>query len=570
MLSVIKKCGKITCYAKKLKNYAALIRRNKSDFLSSSYPTIEIPNVIVPEFVFESFDKYPNKVAVECDFTGKKYTFDEIRLKSRNLNTNLRKKLNLKKGDVIAIILPNVADYPICVFGALQAGLVVTTINPSYKSGEISRQLLDCNAKAIVTLSSLYNTVQEILTDAKISIPILTVKTKISSTTPSGAIDLNEFSQTKQDVSDTVEIHPKDVALLLYSSGTTGLSKGVQHTHQSIVANICQTNTEEFKFYPDRSETYENKVLSILPWFHIYGIVAILFNQLRLLTKLICIQKFTPESFIDMLIKHKPTCLHLVPQLILFITNNPLIKSEFLQPVSTVIYGSAPLSETNINAFLNKINRKINLVNGYGLTETIAVCYTSKTSIAKGYFGTMGLFANTSLKIVSPENCNLSLGVNQKGEILVKGPQVMKCYHNRETETKNAFVDGWYITGDLGYYDEKGFVYITDRLKNIIKVNSFQVAPTELEDIIRGFKDVEDTAVIGIPDEQYGEVPLAFVVPVPNKKLNINDLQKYVSTKVVKYKQLKGGVIVVDSLPKNATGKILRNDLLIMYKNQML
>lgn len=174
------------------------------------------------------------------------------------------------------------------------------------------------------------------------------------------------------------------------------------------------------------------------------------------------------------------------------------------------------------------------------------------------------------MKIVSPENYNVGLNANEIGEILIKGPQLMKGYCNRPSETKNAFFNKWFKTGDLGYYDENGSVYLTSRLKDIIKVNSFQVAPVELEEIIRRYKDVADVAVIGIPDKQYGEVPLAIVVSAPNAKLNVTDLQKFVSNKVANYKQLRGGVIIVDSLPKSATGKILRKDLLLMYKNNTL
>ncbi|KAK4887098.1 hypothetical protein RN001_003369 [Aquatica leii] len=567
MFGITNKITRTITHTRNIINY---IYRQRSDFLSSPYPTIEIPNAILPEFLFQWFDKYPNQIAMECDFTGKKYTFDDLRLKSRNFNTNLRIKLNLRKGDVIAILLPNVADYPICVFGAFQAGLIVTTINPYYTSEEISRQIIDANVKAIVTLSSLYDITQKALKDLKMSIPILTVKTKTSNVTPEGGVDLNEFTQTNLEVNDTVDIHAEDVALLLYSSGTTGLPKGAEHTHQSIVANICQINNENLQYYPSRSEIYENRQLAILPWFHVFGIVFVLFSQLRLLTKIICAPKFTPKSFLDMLIKHNPTGLHLVPPLISFLATNPSVKREFLQSISTVVYGAAPLNTVDLHTFVNKINKKINLVEVYGLTETIVSCTTAPSSNAKGELGTLQLVPNTLMKIVSPENYNVGLNENEIGEILIKGPQLMKGYYNRSSETKNAFFNKWFKTGDLGYYDENGSVYLTSRLKDIIKVNSFQVAPVELEEIIRRYKNVADVAVIGIPDKQYGEVPLAIVVLAPNAKLNITDLQKFVSNKVANYKQLRGGVIIVDSLPKSATGKILRKDLLLMYKNNTL
>ncbi|KAF5301688.1 hypothetical protein FQR65_LT08775 [Abscondita terminalis] len=547
-------------------NYRRLKHTQKFDFLSSSIQPITIPDLTTTEFIFQSFDRFPNKIAVECEFTGKRYTYDDIRLKSHIFNTNLRKKFNLKRGDVIGILLPNVADFPVCTFGALQAGLVVTAINPFYTSGEISRQLSDSEAKAIVTLGSLYNTAKDATKIAKSPIPIFTIKTKSQSSIPEGAVDLNEFLQAKSDVID-IDVSPNDLAFLVYTSGTTGSAKGVQHTHRGIVANLSQLNSEEMQFFPHRSETWETRHLAILPWFHVYGLVVVLLNQLYLLAKLICVPKFSPEIFTNMLVNYKPTGLHLVPSLIMYLANNPSIKPELLESIKTIVYASAPLSKIDIHRFLNKVNNTVNLIQGYGLTETHGVFYTLLKTKTSENVCAMEPIPNTSVKITAPNNNTYGLGPNQLGEILVKGPQIMKAYHNRPNETDNAFADGWFKTEDLGYYDQNGLIYIVDRLKDIIKVNSFQVAPTELEDLIREFPGVQEVSVVGVPDKRCGEVPLAFVVPTSEANLNVDDLQGYVSKRVVKYKQIKN-VIVLDSLPKNSTGKVLRKDLLETYKNK--
>ncbi|KAK4887101.1 hypothetical protein RN001_003372 [Aquatica leii] len=558
-------------WKKFLKNLAiqnVMVRRN---ILSSVHGNIEIPNITLPEFIFQSFDKYPNETAVECSLTRKKYTFDEIRIKSKNFNKNLRKKLKLSKGDVVGIILPNVPDYPICLLGAIQAGLIVTIINPSYTAEEINHQLSEVGTKAVITLNTMYSTIKAAAQISGRSIPILTVKIEQAESVSEGAIDLNEFTETEPQILDISGENITDTVLLPFSSGTTGLPKGVELTHYNIISNICQVSCDAVNHLSARTDNHINVVPAILPWFHMYGVTSNLLKQLYNFSKIISMPKFTPDKFIKLLSEYKPNVLNLVPPLISFISSNPLVTPQLLERLTVVTSGAAPLSKIDEEQFIRKIGKHVDVLQGYGLTETCSVVSVATIESIKtfGRIGSCGLLLpNTSIKIVSTVDKTEILEKNEKGEILIKGPQVMKGYRNRHEKTDEAFTDGWFRSGDLGYIDANGLLYVTDRLKELIKVKGFQVAPAELEEVLRAHHDISDAAVIGIPDTVSGEVPLAFVVAKLNSKVDIKSLHNYMSKKVASYKQLNGGVIVVDALPKTASGKTLRKELKSMYNKK--
>ena len=246
-----------------------------------------------------------------------------------------------------------------------------------------------------------------------------------------------------------------------------------------------------------------------------------------------------------------------------------MVKQQNLQSVRIVVSGAAPLGASDEHRFIEKVGRSVHMVQGYGLTEATAVAVaTIKLKEEVNVQGSIGRPAvNTLVKVVAIDDpSGTPLGVNATGELLVKGPQVMKGYHNKAEETKNAFLDGWFRTGDIAYYNEDRVLFITDRLKELIKVKGFQVPPAELEEIIRDFPNVEDAAVIGVPHPDQGEAPRAYVVPKKGTRVNQEELQEYVKTKAAHYKQLKGGVAIVDSIPKTASGKILRRSLKLEYE----
>ncbi|KAJ8944987.1 hypothetical protein NQ318_010189 [Aromia moschata] len=463
----------------------------------------------------------------ECSVTGRKYSYNQVRVKSRNLGGALRKKLNLEKGD----------GGGGGGGGGSRAGLICTTINPIYTPAEIARHLLDSTAKALITLDSLWGLAQASTNLMKKNIPTLTIATEQGQSTPAGAISFTEFTNLQTECTD-VKSSSDDVALLPYSSGTTGLPKRrIAHSFQysiklmSVAAPTGWLQPKDYRISPKKAfiikttiPNHQDVNPAVLPLFHIYGLTILSWYQLRLGCKVVTLPKFTPELYIDTIRKQKPDVLYLAPPL------------------------------------------------GYGLTETSPVILSTRISLLKNKscVGALGLpVPNTEVKIVEADDASgTPLGPNQVGELLVRGPQVMKGYFNRPEE-KNVFLDGWLRTGDMMYYNDDGFLFITGRLKELIKVKGFQVAPAELEELIRDFPNVVDSAVIGVPHEKHGEVPRAYVVPKQGAKIDEKKLREYVASQVAPYKQLTGGISVVDSIPKNASGKTLRKDLLLLYQSEI-
>ncbi|XP_072396016.1 uncharacterized protein [Diabrotica undecimpunctata] len=479
---------------------------NSSGFITTP-DTAEIPKCSLNEYVFQNVHLWENRIATECAVTGRNYTYSQLRTKSKNFGAALRKKFKLEKNDTIAILLPNVPEFPIVTLGAIRAGLICTTVNPIYTADEISRQLLDSSTKVIVTLNELWPLADAATKQAKKNIPIITIKSQQSQNVPSGAANFAELADYNADLPS--EESWDSVAFLPYSSGTTGLPKGVMLTHHNIVANVAQIG------HP----------------------------------KLLISKQTTP----------------------IFLGKVPQVQAEDFKPVRAVVNGAAPLGQLDGIRLTEKANKDLPILQGYGLTETSPAVITTRPAeynkeSAKGSIGRP--VPNTTLKIVNPEDpSGTPLGPNELGELLVKGPQVMKGYLNRPEE--NIFVDGWMRTGDMMYYNDDGFLFIKDRLKELIKVKGFQVAPAELEEIIRDFPDVLDAAVIGIPHDLEGEIPRAYIVAKPNAKIDVDQLKNHVHAKVAPYKQLKGGISIVDSIPKNASGKTLRRELKQMYEEEL-
>jgi acyl-CoA synthetase (AMP-forming)/AMP-acid ligase II len=352
----------------------------------------------------------------------------------------------------------------------------------------------------------------------------------------------------------------EEIVALPYSSGTTGPPKGVMLTHYNLVANLCQVLCPDvLSVRPFKETGIQESTLAVLPFFHIYGMELIMLYNLRGGGKMITLPKFEPESYIKALVTYKPTFLNLVPPLVSFLATQPLVKSSHLSSVSFVTGGAAPFGPALIEKFMEKVHpNKVEFREGFGMTESSPITHIQPGENAKlGACG--GTVPNTIAKIKPSINDSL-LGPNQDGELLVSGPQVMAGYYRNESATKKTVIDGWLLTGDIANYDETGQFTIVDRLKELIKVKGLQVAPSELEDLIRRHPGVLDVAVVGVPDERSGELPRAYVIR-KNRNVSVQSIMDYVAERVASHKKLGAGVMLVESLPKNQTGKILRREL---------
>ncbi|XP_022918002.2 uncharacterized protein [Onthophagus taurus] len=532
---------------------------SQSEFLRSPFPDLNIPDVNIVDYVMQDFGRWPNKIALECGITGRKYTFDDVRIKSNKFGMALKEILKLKKGDALALVLPNVPEYGLCVFGAMKMGITITTVNPIYTPAEVERQFIDSDTKAVVTLGMFIPLVKAATAKINKNIPIIAIKSDPNEQFPEGTIIFNDLLGANANCKED-PIFGDEIAVIPYSSGTTGLPKGVELTNNNLVANVTQYN------YDAEPEREHDILPSVLPMFHIYGFTNQILGSLQKGIKLVTLPKFTPELYLSTIVKQKVTALMLVPPIVLFLNSHPAVKREHLQHLRCIVCGGAPLSANDEAKFKEKVGKNIPILQGYGLTETSPLVLTVPEGKEKD--GGMGYVVNnTIVKVVSIDDPDCKhLSPNNVGELLVKGPQVMKGYHNKPKETEEAFWNGFLRTGDLVRYDEDGMFYICDRIKELIKVKGFQVPPAELEEVIRRYPGVGEAAVIGVPHERYGEAPKAYIVQKQGSKIDVDKLVEFVNANVAPYKQLSGGVSIVDNIPKNPSGKILRRQLKILYE----
>ncbi|XP_018306977.1 4-coumarate--CoA ligase 1 [Mycetomoellerius zeteki] len=540
---------------------------NNERIIMSPYGEVSYPETLIHEFVWNNSENYPNHIALECGINGKKYTFAQAKDATSYIGRSLR-NMGLKKGDVVAIVAPNFPDTILSFLGTLSGGFIVTTVNPMYTVEEMMTQLLKVNAKAIITSISVASTA---LAAKRACLshetPFIVIDDKIGSM-PEGSIPFSDLITRGKSLPPVNQDRTcDDIAVLPFSSGTTGLPKGVMLRHRNLVSNIMmvQSSIDIFRF---PTNTFQEVIPAMLPFFHIYGMNAQILPRLSFGAKIITIPKFVPETFIDVLEKNKVTALFCVPPIVLFLTASPLVKKHHFDHIHLIMSGAAPLAKTDVDRFYEKYNIDSKICEfrqGYGLTETGPVdfieCGEKYSSIGHN-------IASCQVRLVDITTKKDISTNGQTGELWVKGPHIMKGYLNDEDATKNVLTeDGWLKTGDIAYYDEDFDFYITDRLKELIKVKGFQVPPAELEALLRTHPDVEEAAVIGIPHERYGEVPKAFVVVKESKKSTEEDIKNFIKGKVSEYKQLRGGITFVDNIPKNPSGKILRSKMKQNYKS---
>ena len=427
----------------------------------SPYPDAEIPDVSLTEFVLEHAAVYGDKPALIDGPTGRVLTFAQLAEKVRRAAAGLAAR-GFGKGDVFAILSPNLPEYAVVFHAVASVGGVNTTLNPLYTAEEIAHQLKDAGAKFLVTVPPLLDKAREAAALAGIQEVFVFGSAE-------GATPFDDL--LSDDEPPNVSINPReDLIVLPYSSGTTGLAKGVMLTHRNLVANLCQFIGMGF-YRPDDS------LLGVLPMFHIYGMVVILNQALRCGLTLVTMPRFELEPFLQLAEKHKVTFLHCVPPIVLGLTKQAVVDNYDLSSVRAVFSGAAPLGQELSDACRTKF--KALMWQGYGLTETSPVALCTPPDNAKP--GSAGVPApNTEIRLVDAETGADISAPHERGEVWIRGPQVMKGYLNRPEATAHTVdQDGWLHSGDIGYADEDGHFFIVDRLKELIKYQGFQVPPAE-------------------------------------------------------------------------------------------
>jgi OPC-8:0 CoA ligase-1 len=365
-----------------------------------------------------------------------------------------------------------------------------------------------------------------------------------------------------------VKIRQDDTATLLYSSGTTGMSKGVISTHRNLIAMVCIL-LKRLGFTPENSSRNQtDSFLCTVPMFHIYGLAAFACGLLGSGSTIVVLSKFDLIEMVELIQKYKVTYLPLVPPILLAMNKVDIIRKYDLSSLHTVICGGAPLSKESTEEFISRFPG-VTITQGYGLTETMGVGGSTDTQEESRHYGTAGLLSpNTEAKIVDPVS-GTPLPPNQQGELWLRGPFVMKGYFsNPEATTSTLDLDGWLRTGDLCYIDGEGYIFVVDRLKELIKYKGYQVAPAELEALLHSHPEITDVAVIPFPDKEAGQVPMAYIVRKAGSTLSETSVINFVAQQVAPYKKVRH-VAFVNEIPKNAAGKILRKDLIKLATSKL-
>ncbi|MFB6232724.1 MAG: AMP-binding protein [Haloarculaceae archaeon] len=509
----------------------------------SPFPDVSVPETSVPEFVLDGVaDRGEKPAFVDAD-TGREVTFGGLRAQVDALAAGLAAR-GFGTGDVLAIYMPNVPEYPIAFHGTTAVGGVVTTINPLYTVEELRRQLEDTGARYLLTVPPFAEKATEAADAAAVEEVFVLGESGVGTPFPA-------LLDTERDPPD-VDVDPSDTAVLPYSSGTTGMPKGVELTHRNIVANLCQIAGVEPK-----ELGADDVSVGVLPFYHIYGMTVTMNWHIREGATVVTVPKFELEPFLETLEGHGVTTAYLVPPIVLALAQQPIVEEYDLSALERITSGAAPLPDEVATACADRLDCLVK--QGYGLTETSPVTHLAPADPDAVERGTVGPpVPNTECRVVDVDTGE-ELPPGEQGEILVRGPQVMAGYYDRPDATANAFEDDWLRTGDLGFVDEDGYLAVIDRVKELIKYKGYQVAPAELEERLLDEPSVADAAVVPKPDREAGEVPKAFVVP--DGDIDTDALKSAIAERVAPHKKIRD-IEVIDEIPKSASGKILRRVLI--------
>ncbi|MET3196341.1 long-chain-fatty-acid--CoA ligase [Bacillus sp. OAE603] len=539
----------------------------------SQYPeqiptTLESDFELLPIYLKKTATEYPDKKAL--NFLGREMTFKEIYVQSLRFANYLR-NLGIKKGDRVAIMLPNSPQAVIAYYGILFADAIIVQTNPLYTERELEYQMNDSGATAIICLDLLINRVHSVKNNTKLKhifvtsvrdyLPIIKkVLYPLSKQPKAPKIpkdpSIHQFNYIMK-ISAPVELEltntsVDDVAILQYTGGTTGFPKGVMLTHKNLASNTLMSEKWLYK-----SRKGEEKILTVLPFFHVYGMTACMNLSIMCAYEMIIIPRFDASLMLEAIKKYRPTLFPGAPTMYIALLNHPDLSKTDISCIHSCLSGSAALPVEVQEQFEKVTGGK--LVEGYGLSEASPVTH-SNFLWDRRVSGSIGVpWPSTDAKIVSMETGE-ELPVREIGELIVSGPQVMKGYWNRPEETAATLKDGWLYTGDLGYMDEDGFFYIVDRKKDMIIAGGFNVYPRDVEEVLYEHEAVQETVVIGVPDPYRGETVKAFIVLKEGKTVTENELDEFSRKYLAAYKVPRQYEFRKE-LPKTAIGKILRRQL---------
>ena len=494
--------------------------------------------------------RLPDKTAVIDG--DRRFTYKQLQEYSDRLAATLA-TLGVSKGDRVGILAPNCVEFVIAFYGIVKVGAIVTTVNSAYREREVAHQLNDSGAEFLIVDRALRQTA-DLARDAVPGLKrLITIE---SAADPDSFWGLIEGAPA---AAPSLALDPmEDVAVLPYSSGTTGLSKGVMLTHHNLASNVRQLLVRPGEAAAPGGD---DVVLVHLPLFHIYGMNVLMNGAIGSGATQVIMGRFDMETFLGLLSRHRATMLFSVPPVGLGLTQYPCVDSHDLSSIRVGFFGAAPMSAELQGRIQEAVGFPV--VQGYGLTETSPLANSDFLEPERARPGSIGPGApDTEEMVVDLETGAKEVPFGEVGELMIRGPQVMKGYYNNGQATDEALTEsGWLHTGDIVRMDPDGYVWVLDRKKELIKYKGFQVPPAELEGLLLEHPAVADVAVVGKPDVEAGEVPKAFVVRRPAYEVSDDEIMGFVANKIATFKRIRE-VEFVDAIPKNPSGKILRRVLI--------
>ncbi|PFO10208.1 long-chain fatty acid--CoA ligase [Bacillus sp. AFS076308] len=543
--------------------------------------TLEYSRESVQEYLINAAREFPEKIAIH--FMGKEMTYKQLYEESLSVASYLQQSIGIQKDERVAIMLPNCPQAVISYFGILMAGGIVVQTNPLYTERELEYQMKDSGSKAIITMDILYPRVTKVMPQTNLQHAIVTA---IKDYLPFPKNLIYPFIQKKQYgivvkvkhegnshlLTEIVKANSteliqhdfdpeEDIALLQYTGGTTGFPKGVMLTHKNLIANTCMSEAWLYKCKPG-----EESVLGILPFFHVYGMTTVMILSIKMAYKMILLPKFDALTTLKTIHKQRPTLFPGAPTIYIGLLNHPDLKKYDLSSIDSCISGSAALPVEIQQKFEEVTGGK--LVEGYGLSEASPVTHSNFLWDVPRIKGSIGVpYPDTDAVILSVETGE-QMPVGEIGEIVIKGPQIMKGYWNRPKETEEVLKDGWLYTGDLGYMDEKGYFYVVDRKKDMIIAGGFNIYPREIEEVLYEHPDVVEAVAAGVPDPYRGETVKAYLVLKEGSTVTAEEMNQFARKYLAAYKAPRVYEFRKE-LPKTAIGKILRRTLVEEEKQKI-